>query len=61
MADRFKTGEKAPENGTYKFAGLVDGGKEKSVTEDEKQVELNSGDSFPPISSQNQAAYWEKA
>ncbi|WP_245756013.1 YjzC family protein [Halobacillus alkaliphilus] len=34
-ADRFKTGEKARENGTYEFDGLVNEGNENDVTEDE--------------------------
>ncbi|MBN8236314.1 YjzC family protein [Halobacillus kuroshimensis] len=61
MADRFKTGEKAPEKGTYQFDGLVDGGSENDVTEDEKHIELENGDQFPPIRSNKEAAYWKKA
>ncbi|SFJ67968.1 YjzC-like protein [Halobacillus dabanensis] len=61
MADRYKTGEKAPEAGTYEFDGLVDGRKKDNVTEDEKQIELSNGDTFPPLRSSKEAAYWKKA
>ncbi|MFZ0474343.1 MAG: YjzC family protein [Halobacillus sp.] len=61
MADRFKTGEKAPENGTYEFDGLVNEGNENNVTEDEKHIELSSGDTFPPTRSNKDAAYSKKS
>ncbi|NBJ70644.1 MULTISPECIES: YjzC family protein [Clostridia] len=61
MTKRFKTGEKAPENGTYEFDGLVNGGNESEVTEDEKSIKLSSGDQFPPIRSNKEAAYWKKS
>ncbi|KHE70439.1 YjzC family protein [Halobacillus sp. BBL2006] len=59
MAERYKTGEKAPKNGTYKFDGLVDGGNESDITEDEKHVKLESGETFPPLRSKKEAAYWK--
>ncbi|ASF39001.1 general stress protein [Halobacillus halophilus] len=61
MADRFKTGEKAPEKGTYEFDGLVNEGNENDVTEDEKHIELSNGDTFPPTRSNKDAAYWKKS
>ncbi|ARI77940.1 YjzC family protein [Halobacillus mangrovi] len=61
MADRYKTGEKAPEKGTYKFDGLVEGGNESNITEDEKHIELSNGDTFPPLRSNKEAAYWKKS
>jgi hypothetical protein len=61
MADRYKTGEKAPEAGTYEFDSLVDGRKKEKVTEDEKKIELSNGDTFPPLRSSKEAAYWKKA
>lgn len=60
MADRYKTGEQAPEAGTYEFDGLVDG-QNDNVTEDEKHIELSNGDTFPPLRSSKEAAYWKKA
>ncbi|MGP4062426.1 YjzC family protein [Halobacillus litoralis] len=61
MADRYKTGEQAPQAGTYAFDGLVDGRKKDNVTEDEKHIELSNGDTFPPLRSSKEAAYWKKS
>ncbi|UOQ45935.1 YjzC family protein [Halobacillus salinarum] len=60
MGGRYKTGENAPEKGTYEFDGLVNEGNENEVIEDEKYVELESGETFPPIRSNKEAAYWKK-
>ncbi|MGP4077755.1 YjzC family protein [Halobacillus sp. K22] len=58
MAKRkqFKTGEKAPEKGTYKVDSLVNGTASKS----QQLIELNEGDQFPPSPSDSDAAYWVK-
>ncbi|WP_273851923.1 YjzC family protein [Guptibacillus spartinae] len=61
MADRFKTGEKAPESGTYEFVGLVNESNENANTENEKNIELSSGETFPPSQSNQDAAYWKKS
>ncbi|MFZ0368350.1 MAG: YjzC family protein [Halobacillus sp.] len=60
MADRYKTGENVPENGIYEFDGLTDGRKQSNPTEDEKQVKLESGETFPPLRSSKEGAYWKK-
>ncbi|WP_349408175.1 YjzC family protein [Pseudalkalibacillus sp. SCS-8] len=60
MADRYKTGEKAPANGTYEFDGLTDGRKESNPTEEETQIKLESGETFPPLRSNQEPAYWKK-
>lgn len=54
----YKTGEKAPENGTYKVQSLVDG---SNSNDDNTEIELEKGEQFPPSPSSNEAAYWEKA
>ncbi|WP_240376794.1 YjzC family protein [Bacillus piscicola] len=56
--EHFKTGEKAPESGTYKVDKLVNGG---SASQDNTEIEINEGDQFPPTPSENEAAYWVKA
>ncbi|SFG32052.1 hypothetical protein SAMN05216353_13432 [Halobacillus alkaliphilus] len=53
---QFKTGEKAPETGTYTVDSLVNGNASKN----KKSIELNEGDQFPPSPSDNDAAYWVK-
>ncbi|UOQ45976.1 YjzC family protein [Halobacillus salinarum] len=60
MADRFKTGEKAPESGTYEFDGLTDGRKNSNPTDEETQIKLESGETFPPLRSSKESAYWKK-
>ncbi|MGM7702365.1 YjzC family protein [Pseudalkalibacillus sp. Hm43] len=60
MADRYKTGEKAPANGTYEFDGLADGRKNSNPTDDEKHIKLESGETFPPLRSSQETAYWKK-
>ncbi|WP_173915484.1 YjzC family protein [Halobacillus sp. Marseille-Q1614] len=58
MANKqFKTGEKAPESGTYKVDKLVNG----NTSGDNTEINLNEGDQFPPSPSENEAAYWVKA
>ncbi|MBH0229115.1 YjzC family protein [Halobacillus yeomjeoni] len=59
--ERYKTGENVPESGTYEFDGLADNRKNANPTEDEKQVKLESGETFPPLRSSKEAAYWKKA
>ncbi|MCD8787427.1 YjzC family protein [Staphylococcus gallinarum] len=54
----YKTGEKAPESGTYKVQSLVDG---SNSNDDNTEIELEKGEQFPPSPSSNEAAYWEKA
>ncbi|MGI8314350.1 YjzC family protein [Halobacillus mangrovi] len=53
---QFKTGEKAPETGTYKVDKLVNGNSSKDNTE----IKLEEGEQFPPSPSENEAAYWVK-
>lgn len=53
---QFKTGEKAPENGTYKVDSLVNGNSSKS----KQSIEMKEGDQFPPSPADNDAAYWVK-
>ncbi|MCA0173053.1 YjzC family protein [Bacillus sp. RAR_GA_16] len=61
MAERYKTGEKAPENGTYEFVGLVNESNQNANAEEEKNIQLSSGDTFPPSQSNKDAAYWKKS
>ncbi|WP_091660584.1 YjzC family protein [Alteribacillus iranensis] len=56
--DRYKTGEKAPESGTYKVDTLVSGG---NASQDNTEIEINEGDQFPPSPGENEAAHWVKA
>ncbi|SEA00409.1 hypothetical protein SAMN05421743_102194 [Thalassobacillus cyri] len=53
----YKTGEKAPESGTYKVDSLVNGG---NASQDDTEVKVEKGDQFPPSPGSNEAAYWKK-
>ncbi|RBW68836.1 YjzC family protein [Bacillus taeanensis] len=61
MANRFKTGEQAPETGTYEFVGLAESHSNANPTSDEKEIRLESGDTFPPLRSSKESAYWQKS
>jgi hypothetical protein len=54
----YKTGEKAPENGTFKVDSLVSG---NSSENDTTKIDIEKGEQFPPSPSSNEAAYWTKA
>ncbi|MFC3039981.1 YjzC family protein [Virgibacillus xinjiangensis] len=56
MAEQYKTGQEAPENGTYKVVGLVNENKGNDDTE----IKLEKGENFPPSPSTREAAYWKK-
>lgn len=58
MAEKYKTGEKAPESGKFKVDSLVNGG---SGSDDNTTIDIEEGDSFPPSPGSNDAAYWVKA
>ncbi len=53
----YKTGEKAPESGTYKVDSLISGG---SSQKDNTEVKVEKGEQFPPSPSSNEAAHWVK-
>ena len=46
---RYKTGEKCPAKGNYKFDGYVDGPRTPSPTAEEKRIPLETGETFPPL------------
>lgn len=57
MAEKYKTGEKAPESGKFKVDSLVNEGSH----DDNTTIDIEKGESFPPSPSSNDAAYWVKA
>ncbi|WLR50362.1 YjzC family protein [Bacillus tianshenii] len=58
MASRFKTGEKSPESGEFKFDGHV---HEDSEGENTETIKVEEGEQFPPSPSTHKASYWVKA
>lgn len=54
---KYKTGEKVQENGTYKVDSLVSGG---SSNQDNTEIEIKKDEPFPPSPSSNEAVYWVK-
>jgi hypothetical protein len=55
----YKTGEKAPVTGRYRFVRYTDGTTTPSPTADEKVIPLTKGETFPPINSSDKGALWE--
>ncbi len=60
--NRFKTGEEAPESGKYKFDGFTEGdSSDANLSENEKVLDMEKGDRFPLLPSDNKGAYYVKA
>jgi hypothetical protein len=59
MAERYKTGEDAPKEGTYAFDGYLDGTWNPAPTANESTISLSEGEKFPPIKSQNKGCWWK--
>lgn len=58
IGQEFKTGEKCDTTGDYTFARYVDNSWAPAPTSNEQVIPLDKGDIFPPIKSQNRAAWW---
>lgn len=58
VGQEFKTGEKCDTKGIYKFVRYVDIPWAPAPTPNEQEIPLDRGDIFPPIKSQNRAAWW---
>ena len=54
----YKTGEKCPAKGNYKFDGYVDGTWIPRPTAEERRIPLEAGETFPPIRSCEKACFW---
>lgn len=57
--NRFKTGDDAETTGSYVFDGYTDGTSEPEPTEEEQVIELEEGDTFPPIRTGRKGAWWK--
>jgi hypothetical protein len=57
----YKTGDKAPEKGEYKFVRFVNSSVNCTPTTNERSIPMDRGDTFPPIKTCNAAAWWRKA
>lgn len=57
--DRYYTGQEAPAGGSFVFDGYYDGRSRPSPTQEERVISLSRGQRFPPIRSQNAAAWWK--
>lgn len=53
----YKTGEKAPVTGSYRFVRHTDS-TTCSPTENERHIPLSKGETFPPCKSCKTGAYW---
>jgi hypothetical protein len=57
----YKTGDKAPEKANYVFVRFVNTNVNCTPTNNERNIPLDKGDTFPPIRSCNAAAWYRKA
>jgi hypothetical protein len=57
LGSQFKTGEKAPVSGVYRFVKHTDGTGNHTVAE--TRIPLSVGETFPPCRSCNKAAIWQ--
>lgn len=60
--NRFKTGEKAPQSGLYRYDGPTSTDGISCVpTPEEMVIPLQKDETFPPVKSCGSAAYWRPA
>ncbi|WP_224366242.1 YjzC family protein [Hyalangium versicolor] len=58
LGQEFKTGAKCETKGIYTFDRYVDDPQTPLPTDNERNIPLDEGDTFPPIKSQGRAAWW---
>lgn len=59
VGQRFKTGENCPTGGIYTFDGYTDGTTSPAPTQEERVIQLDKNETFPPIKSSKKGAYWK--
>ncbi len=63
LGDRFKTGQICVASGRYQFDGYLDGYLDGTLspapTEQERNIPLSKGETFPLIKSTNKACWWK--
>ena len=59
VGQEFKTGAKCEAKGMYAFVRYVDAPQAPAPTSNERNIPLDKGDTFPPVRSQNKAAWWK--
>lgn len=59
IGTRFKTGQQSPHHARYQFDGYLDGTSWPSPTAEERIIELDRGETFPPIRSAEKACWWK--
>lgn len=58
IGERFKTGQNSPANAYYEWDGYTDGTRTPAPTHEEKKINLETGEVFPPINSVDKGAFW---
>lgn len=58
VGERFKTGQKCNTTGSYVFEQYVDGTMTPAPTREERVIPMTAGETFPPVRSQDKAAWW---
>jgi len=58
IGDTYKTGGISPANAYYKWVKYTDGTKTPPPTNEERRINLEKGERFPPINSCDKGAIW---
>lgn len=59
IGTRYKTGEKSPESGRYRFDGYLDGTSSPAPRTEEMEIPLSKSETFPPIRSSGKGCWWK--
>lgn len=58
LGQEFRTGEKAPVSGVYRFVRHIDSPPSCNPTSAENEIPLSKGETFPPHRSCGKGAIW---
>ena len=58
VGTRFKTGERNPVSGVFRFDGYLDGTYTPYPSAAEGKIPLSAGEIFPPIATTKKGCYW---
>ena len=59
LGARFRTGQRNPVSGAFRFDGYVDGARWPIPTPLEMEIPLAAGHEFPPIHSAAKSCWWK--
>ncbi len=57
-SQRFRSGDRCKETGSYEFDGYLDGSSELLPFPGDMEIELTAGEMFPRIQQRHRACFW---